>query len=66
MVNKKRTCDVRRPVTVASMTKKITEKILKWHGQVKKRITRGMKNGRCTSTRKDTERKAEYLLERLV
>ena len=43
------------------------EKRLKWHGCVKSRDrARAKKNVRCTSTRKETERKTENQMERLV
>ena len=43
------------------MTKKITEKRIKWYGHVRRRDEglRAKKNVRCTSTRKETERKTE-------
>ena len=53
---------------VSSVTKKITEKRLKWYGHVKRRDEGHvlMKNVRCISNRKETERKTENQVERLV
>ena len=47
------------------MTKKITDKRLKWYGHVKEkgRSARAKKNVRCTNTRKETERKTENQVE---
>ena len=52
---------VRGSVKVAPVTKKITEKRLKWYGHVWKREERAKKNVRCASAKEETERNAENL-----
>ena len=47
-------------------TKKITEKRLTRYENVKRRSALAKKNGRFTSTRKETERKTENQVERLT
>ena len=59
---------VRGSVKVTPVTKKITEKRLKWYyGRYQKgKKTHAMRNVRCTSTRKETERKTENQVEILL
>ena len=52
-------------VKLPPVTKKITEKRLKWYGR-ERRDEGHVLNVRCTSTRKERERKAENQVERLV
>ena len=54
--------DVSVKAVTLPKTKKITEKMLKRYGHVKRRkgrMTRAKKNGRRTRTRKETENKTE-------
>ena len=66
--DKNRNEHVRGSVKVAPVTKKVTEKRLKWYRHVKRRDEGHVlrKNVRCTSTGKETERKTENQVERLV
>ena len=49
---------VRGSGKVAPVTKKTTEKRKQWYNHDKRRVS-AKKNGACTSTGKDTERKTE-------